>query len=67
MYNKCGQKIVHIVFTKAQMKQKAYTFQKIWEGFFDTPCAWNARSAQVTTHRLSMTVAVAVAIEEASK
>ena len=31
------KKIVHIVSTKAQMKQKTYTFQKIWEGFFDTP------------------------------
>ena len=43
-YNKCGQKIVHIVSTKAQMKQKTYTFQKIWEGFFDTP----ARETRVT-------------------
>ena len=65
-YNKCGQKIVHIVSTKAQMKQKTYTFQKIWEGFFDPPRVKRAFGAG-NNPMVGMTVAVAVAIEEASK
>ena len=59
-------KNVHIVSTKAQMKQK-YTLFKRFERAFSIPPRVKRAFGAGNNPMVGMTVAVAVAIEEASK
>ena len=65
-YNKCGQKIVHIVSTKAQMKQNIH-FSKDLRGLFRYPPRVKRAFGAGNNPMVGMTVAVAVAVEEAFK